>query len=53
MDIHIVIAVWRGVFDHAKAFKTRPQADAYAAQLKESSPSSMDYDVTVTTEEVQ
>ena len=53
MDIHIVIAVWRGVFDHAKAFKTREQADAYAAQLKEASPNEMDYDVTTITEQVE
>jgi len=52
---HVVIAVWRGVFDHAKAFKTREQADAYAQHLKDASPHMRDtnYSVATTTEEIE
>ena len=52
-NVSVVIAVWRGVIDHAKVFSNADRAKEYAKQLKGASPNDMDYDVTTTTEEVQ
>lgn len=48
MKVTVVISVWRGVFNEAKAFRNFEVAQKYAEILKKES-GSQDFDVTVTT----
>jgi viroplasmin and RNaseH domain-containing protein len=53
MEIYVVIAVWRGVFDHAKAFVDLEHAKSYMEELKKAESNCMDYDVSTVSLELE
>lgn len=51
-EIHVVIAIWCGVFDHAKAFNDVERAKNYKRELEEASTNQRKFDVNLASVEV-
>lgn len=51
--VHVVIAIWCGVFDHAKAFNDNESAKTYRDKLKKATPSQQKFDFNVVSVEVE